>query len=156
MVSLSLGLFGISIAVVQGLLIRQMIKRLGERRLLVFGMSFNLLVFVLLAFLTSGTWALILTPFTAMGAVVVPTLQGLIAKMGDDNQQGEIQGIVSSVRSIAVIVAPMIMTTIFFAATRPDGAVYFPGAPFLLSAGFVALCLGIFLSRPKGSLSKTS
>ncbi|MGB1234243.1 MAG: MFS transporter [Planktomarina sp.] len=154
MIGYSLAGFGISIAFVQGYLIRKIIPAFGERKVLIFGLFFSLIMFTLLAFVTSGPLVMVLTPIAAMGAMVVPTLQGLISKMARDDQQGEVQGIVSSIRSLAVLMAPLVMTYVFFAATRPDGPVYQPGAPFMVSMLFVVLCLILFLSRPKGTWSK--
>ncbi len=144
MVGLSLALFGISIAVVQGFLIRKVVARFSARQIILFGFVFDFIIFVVLAFITSGTWALILTPIAALGAVVVPSLQGVIARMADDNQQGEIQGIISSVRSLSVIAAPLVMTTAFFWGTREGAIIFLPGAPFLLSAAVVVVCLVIY------------
>jgi DHA1 family tetracycline resistance protein-like MFS transporter len=48
----------------------------------------------------------------------------------------------------------MVMTGTFAAFTAPGTALYLPGAPFLLSAGLVALALFIFVRRaPRASLS---
>ncbi len=156
MVGYSLAGFGISIAFVQGYLIRKIIPAFGERKVLIFGLFFSLTMFTILAFIGSGFWTMILTPVAALGAMVVPTLQGIISKMASDDQQGEVQGIVSSIRSLAVLAAPMVMTWVFFAATRPDGPIYLPGAPFLVSMGFVLACIALFISRPRGSLRKAS
>ncbi len=144
MLGLSLALFGISIAVVQGFLIRKVVARYTARQIILFGFVFDLVIFVVLAFITSGTWTLILTPIAALGALVVPSLQGVIARMADDNQQGEIQGIISSVRALSVIAAPLVMTSAFFWGTREGAAFFLPGAPFLVSAAVVVVCLAIF------------
>ncbi|MGB0797832.1 MAG: MFS transporter [Planktomarina sp.] len=152
MVGFSLAAFGISIAVVEGYLIRIILPWLGERKTLIYGFMFNIVIFSVLGFITSGMWTLMLTPITALGAIVVPTMRGIIAKKAADNQQGEVQGIVASVQSLAVIIAPLILTNVFFATTRPDTVFYLPGAAFLVAAVFVVIALAIFMTRPKGSL----
>ncbi|MGV6840394.1 MAG: MFS transporter [Planktomarina sp.] len=144
MLGYSLALFGISIAIVQGYLIRKIIPRFGEHKVLGFGLLFSLAIFIYMAFATSSLLTLILTPISALGAMVVPTLQGLISRKAAKDQQGEVQGIVTSIRSLAVLTAPMIMTAAFYAGTRPGGAVYMPGAPFVVSVASVLLCIVIF------------
>ena len=153
MIGLSLASFGISIAVVQGLFIRHIIPKLGERKTIVFGLIFNISVFLVLGFITSAFWAFLLAPVSALGAIVIPAMRGIMANKAEDNQQGEVQGIVASTQSLAVIFAPLVLTYVFYASTRPESSFNLPGAPFLFSAAIVSLSLAIFVTRRKGSIS---
>ncbi|MFT6023308.1 MAG: DHA1 family tetracycline resistance protein-like MFS transporter [Ascidiaceihabitans sp.] len=143
-IGLSLGLFGVTIALVQGLLIRPFIRILGERGTVIYGFGFDLMAFLALAFVTSGTLALILTPLAALAGVVTPALQGIMSKAVDDNQQGELQGALTSVSALAMIFAPLAMTYTFAAFTAESAPVYMPGAPFLLSVVLIAIALFVF------------
>lgn len=143
MVGLSMMLFGVSMALVQGGLIRIALRHFRERSLLIFGLTFELGCFLLLTVITSGLWALILVPLSALGAMVNPTVMGWMSRAVADNAQGELQGIVGSARSVAAIFAPLVMTKLFGSFTA-DGAPYMPGAPFLLSAVLMLFCLLIF------------
>lgn len=145
MVGLSLALFGIAVAVVQAGLIRIVLRILGERGTILYGLCFNFVALAVMGFVRDGTVALWLTPLTALGAVVTPALQAQMSKAAPDDRQGVLQGVVSSTRSMAYIVAPLAMTQIFWVFTAGEGA-GFPGAPFLLSAGLMVLCLGVFLT----------
>ena len=153
-IGLSLGLFGIMLAIVQGVLIRPIMRFLGERGTVVYGHVFDVCAFVALAFVTSGTLALVLVPLAALAAVITPALQGIMSKAVGADAQGELQGALTSVSAMAMILSPMVMTGTFAAFTAPGTALYLPGAPFLLSAGLVALALFIFVRRaPRASLS---
>jgi DHA1 family tetracycline resistance protein-like MFS transporter len=83
---------GISVAIVEGLLIRRILPWLGERRTIIIGFMFNIAMFAALGFLTSGFWALIIAPFSALGSIVVPAMRGIMANKAAANQQGEVQG----------------------------------------------------------------
>ncbi|MFP7672578.1 TCR/Tet family MFS transporter [Marivita sp. S0852] len=144
MIGLSLGMFGIMMAVVQGGLIRVILHRLGERGTVIYGLVFDIAAFGALAFITSGTVALFLTPLTALGAVITPALQGIMSRTVGDRRQGELQGALTSVGAMAMIVSPMLMTYVFATFTRSEAPVYFPGAPFLLSLGLIAVALFVF------------
>ncbi len=146
MIGLSLGAFGIAMAVVQGGLIRWIIPALGEARAVACALVFNLCAFGVLSQLTSGTVAILFTPLTALGAIVTPTLQGMMSRRVPDDSQGELQGVISSAKSIAMIFAPLVLTRIFWVFTTGDGP-YLPGAPFVLSAVLMVLCLGVFTLR---------
>ena len=147
MVGLSLALFGIAIALVQGGLIRIALARLGERGTVIYGLCFNVLAFLAVAFVTDGTAALILTPLLAFGAVVTPALQGMMSQTVADNAQGELQGVLASANAVAMILSPVLMTQAFAAFTADGAALHFPGAPFLVSMGLMLACLAIYLSR---------
>ncbi|MEM1234273.1 MAG: TCR/Tet family MFS transporter [Pseudomonadota bacterium] len=148
MVGVSLGTFGISMAIVQGFLIRLIIPMLGVRATILYGFIFNTGIFIALAVLTNGWLVLALTPISALGAVVVPALQGLMSQRAGDDQQGELQGVITSAKALALIVSPLFMTQLFFFYTR-EGGTYLPGAPFLLSAGLVLACLIVFVTRKR-------
>lgn len=153
MIGLSLGLFGIMMAVVQGGLIRLILARLGERGTVIYGLVFDLFAFGSLAFVTLGTVALILTPLAALGAVITPALQGIMSKAVGDKRQGELQGALTSVGAIAMIIAPMVMTGVFARYTRPEADLYFPGAPFLLSLVLILIALAVFLTPRRSSVA---
>lgn len=142
-IGLSLGIYGISAALVQVVLIRVMIARVGERRTVIYGLVFDVIACVALAVVTSGTGALILTPVAAIGAVVTPALQGIMSRRVSDDAQGELQGVLASIHALAVIVSPLMMTWTFAAFTRPEAAIFFPGAPFLLAAALLVLALAL-------------
>ncbi len=150
---LSLGLFGISMAIVQGGLIRPILRQLGERGSVIYGHIADVGVFLLIGFVSSGTFLLVLTPLAALPAVITPALQGIMSKAVDDNQQGELQGALTSVSAPAMIIAPMIMTYVFYAFTRSAAPVYMPGAAFYLSAILMALGLTVFLRAGKIAVS---
>ncbi len=146
MIGLSLGLFGIMMAVVQGGLIRLILARLGERGTVIYGLVFDVFAFGALAFVTSGTVALILTPLAALGAVITPALQGIMSKAVGAKRQGELQGALTSIGAIAMIVSPMVMTGVFAQYTRAEADIFFPGAPFLLSLALIFVALVVFLA----------
>lgn len=153
MVGYSLSAFGLAIAVVQGGLIRPILHRFGEKRTVLYGLCFNVLAFAAMATVTNGTLALFLTPLAALGAVVTPALQGIMSRAVADNAQGELQGVLSSVNALSMIISPIVMTQIFALFTRPESAVFFPGAPFVLSMCLLFVCLAIYFSRPRGAVA---
>ena len=119
MIGLSLGAFGIAMALVQGGLIRLILKWFGDRGTIIYGLVFNFFAFLVLAFVESGTLAILFIPLTALGAVVTPAVQGLMSRATSDNSQGELQGVLSSTAALATIISPLIMTQVFPMAPSP-------------------------------------
>ncbi|MEL6410517.1 MAG: TCR/Tet family MFS transporter [Pseudomonadota bacterium] len=136
MIGLSLTVFGLSMALVQGGLIRVIIARFGEVSTVNIGFFFAVGSLAVLGFISNGTLALMLIPFAALAAMTVPALQAIMSKQTPENAQGELQGIFTSVGALAMIITPLSMTSIFAVFTKDGAPVFLPGAPFL-----AALCL---------------
>ena len=149
MIGLSLGVFGIGIAIVQGLLMKPILDRIGERKAVIFGLGVDVVAFGSLGFITNGWLALALIPLTAFGSVAGPALQGIMSRTAHDDQQGELQGTVASITAVATIVAPLIVTQTFYYFTADTAPVYLPGAPFLVSALLTMGCIVVFMQTPR-------
>ncbi|MFC4671534.1 TCR/Tet family MFS transporter [Seohaeicola nanhaiensis] len=148
LIGLSLALYGIGAAAVQILLMRWLIARRGERGTAVLGIVFEGLACVMLAVVTSGPLALILTPIASLGAVAMPALQGMLSRRTGADAQGELQGVIASVHAMAAILSPLIMTTTFAAFTAEGARVFFPGAPFVLAALLLGLSILVICRTP--------
>lgn len=148
LIGLSLALYGIGAAAVQILLMRWLIARRGERGTAVLGIVFEGLACVMLAVVTSGPLALILTPIASLGAVAMPALQGMLSRRTGADAQGELQGVIASVHAMAAILSPLIMTTTFAAFTAEGARVFFPGAPFVLAALLLGLSILVIRRTP--------
>jgi DHA1 family tetracycline resistance protein-like MFS transporter len=144
-IGLSLGLFGIMMAVVQGFLIRPAIKYLGERGTIIYGLFFDILAFGFLSIVNSGTVALLFVPVAALAGIVSPALQGLMSQAVGDDQQGELQGALTSLSALAMIISPMLMTSTFAAFTSETAPFYMPGAPFLLALILTLIAIALFM-----------
>ena len=138
-IGLSLALVGVGFAVVQGGLIRVILRKLGEVRTALAGFAANVAAMVALAFATQGWMVYAMIPVTAIGAIVTPALTGLMANRTPDNAQGELQGVLASSQAIVSVISPLFMTQLFGAFTTAGAPVHFPGAPFLAAAVLMAL-----------------
>lgn len=130
----SLSFIGLMVVLVQGLLIRIIIPRLGKERSVYIGLMLYSLGFILFAFATQGWEMYIFIIPYALGGITDPSLQGLISTQISENEQGELQGGITSLRSVAAVLGPAIMTNLFSYFTGKDAPFIFHGAPFLVGA----------------------
>jgi DHA1 family tetracycline resistance protein-like MFS transporter len=144
MVGVSLASFGIAMAIVQGGAIRLIIPRLGEHRTVLLGFWMNMLAFLLFALMKQGWMVFALIPLTSIGIIAGPALQGIMSRMADDNQQGELQGVLTSVGAVGMILSPLVMTFSFSYFTSGAAVFYFPGAPFVVSFLLIAVSIAVF------------
>lgn len=134
MVGYSLGFFGLMIALVQGLLIRIVIPKIGQERGVYIGLIFYSIGFMLFAFATRG-WMMFafIIPYT-LGGIAGPSIQGIISGSVPANEQGELQGGLTSLMSFSTIIGPVLMTALFAYFTGDNAPFQFPGAPFLMGS----------------------
>ncbi|MGR3701765.1 MAG: TCR/Tet family MFS transporter [Paracoccaceae bacterium] len=147
LIGLSLAVYGLSLAVAQGTLVGPAIRTFGEARTVLLGLMIQTASLVILGIIASGNLLLMLIPVTAIGAIGLPALQGILSRAVPDNAQGELQGVLTSLTSVAMILAPLVMTQTFAHFTRVDANPYLPGAPFLLSAVIMTLAAVIYVIR---------
>ncbi|HSM42438.1 MAG TPA: TCR/Tet family MFS transporter [Afifellaceae bacterium] len=144
-IGLSLAVVGIGFAIVQGWLIRRILPALGETRTAIAGFAINAVGMALIAFASAGWMIYALMPLTALGAIVPPALTGTMSNRIPDDAQGELQGAMSSIAGITMIITPLVMTQLFGQFTARDGLPYFPGAPFLAAALLMAAAIPPFV-----------
>lgn len=144
MIGGSLALFGAAMAVVQGGLIRPVLHRFAERGTVLIGFACSITTFGLIATVTWGSAILILTPLAALAGVIPPALQALMSARVTPERQGALQGLLTSASALAMVVAPLVMTSVFAAFTSASTPVYFAGAPFVLSMILSVVALVLF------------
>ncbi len=138
-VGLSLALVGAASALVQGALVGPLVRRHGERRVLLGGLLAGAAGFTAYAFAASGAAFLAGIPIVALWGLAGPTAQGLMTRHVGPTVQGELQGAMGSLQGVATIIGPMLFASTFAWSIR-DGAIWqVPGAAFLLAGALLAL-----------------
>ncbi len=127
MVGLSLGLVGFLIAMVQGVLLRVVNPWLGNERSVYIGLCLYALGMLLFAF-ANQSWMMFafLVPY-CLGGIAGPALQSIISGHVPPNEQGELQGGLTSLMSLTAIFGPLIMNNLFYLFTSPRSPRAFPG-----------------------------
>jgi DHA1 family tetracycline resistance protein-like MFS transporter len=139
-IGLSLSAYGVLVAVAQAGVMPFAVARLGEARLLVWGMALAVLAFAGLGFADAVWMVAILLPMAALTDLVPPTLMALSANTVDEDRQGMVQGVIASLSSLAAVLAPLVYTPLFGLFVSGAAGVRLPGAPFLFS-GLLVLAL---------------
>lgn len=132
MVGISLGAIGLLVGIVQGGLIRVINPKLGNEKSIYVGMALYTIGMFLFATATQS-WMMFafLIPY-CLGGIAGPAMQAVISSQVPANEQGEIQGTLSSLMSASAIVGPPMMSTVFYYFTHKEAPFQFAGAPFVL------------------------
>jgi MFS transporter, DHA1 family, tetracycline resistance protein len=149
-VGLSLALVGVSSAVVQGALVGPLVARLGERLTLLTGLAFGIAGFLAYGIAPTGVVFLAVIPLVALWGLSGPSAQGLMTRLVDPRQQGELQGANGAVLGIAAMIGPGLFTLTFARFISADQRWQVPGAPFFLAALLLAIAwlIGLNVARP--------
>ena len=149
----SLMAVGISAAIVQGGLIKTLLARLGERKCVILGGLATAFAYIAYAYVPYGWMVYPVILVGAFGGILQPALQGIMSRTIPADSQGELQGAIASLMSVAMIFGPIIMTRTFSIFTVETAPIYFPGAPFLL-AGLLVIISAIPLRLAFKNLAK--
>ncbi len=143
MIGISLGIVGILVGLVQGLLIRYTNPKLGNNKSVYYGLLLYALGLTLFAF-ASQSWMMFvfLVPY-CLGGICGPALQAIISSNVPANEQGELQGSLTSLISLTSIFGPMLMTGLFSYFTSPKAPFHFSGISFLVGAVFMLISVGV-------------
>lgn len=141
-IGLSLAMVGVMFVVGQGGLMRVLVPWLGERRAILMGLTVAVTGMLAYAFVPVG-W--MVYPIMVLGmfgwTIAQPSVQGLMSRSVPPNEQGLLQGAISSLMNLTSIVGPPIWTGLFGYFVSPAALVIFPGAAFLAASCIFAIAL---------------
>lgn len=133
-VGISLAVVGVCVGLVQGLLIRKTMTKLGSEKSVYLGFAFYAVGMVLFGIASQGWMMYAFTFIYCIGGIAGPALQGIISNHVPANEQGELQGGLTSLISVTSIVGPPLMTGLFAYFTSTKAPFQFPGIPFIVGS----------------------
>ena len=144
MVGISLAVVGVLVGGVQAGLTRVIVPKIGNEKSIYLGLLLYTLGLVLFAFATQS-WMMFafLIPY-CLGGICGPSLQSVISGHVPRNQQGELQGALTSLMSLTTVIGPLIMNSSFSYFTSDKAPFYFPGVHFLIGA--VCMLLSVIIT----------
>jgi len=145
-VGLTLAMVGICAMAVQGAGVGPIVRRLGERRALLLGLGCGALGFLIFGAAPSGPLFWLGIPVMALWGVAGAAVQALMTRLVAPDQQGQLQGAITSVQSVSQLVGPFLFTLTFAYFISPQAPLKLPGAPFLLASAVLLLLLAMAIA----------
>jgi DHA1 family tetracycline resistance protein-like MFS transporter len=147
MIGLSLVATGLAMAIVQATLTGRLTSALGGERAALLGLSVAAASALAYAFIPAAWMVFVVTALGALQAITYPSLNALMSRHIPPDAQGELQGGIASLASIANVAGPLLMTQTLGYFTSTHAGVYFPGAAFALAAVINGLGALLIFSR---------
>lgn len=150
-IGISLALVGVFTAAISGGLTGRIVSWLGERRTLYIGQFFGALGMVIAGLARTGGLYMASIPVISMWNISFPAAQGIMTHHVSEREQGELQGAISSLRSIAFVIGPFLFSWTFKWSIDPSHGINIPGAGYFLAAAllFTAAVLATRVEQPR-------
>ena len=158
MIGVSLAVVGIFTAAISGGLTGRIVAWLGERRTLYIGQFFGAVGMVIAGIARGGALYIASIPVISMWNISFPAAQGMMTHRVSEREQGELQGAIQSLRSIAFVIGPFLFSGTFAWFINPKRSFQLPGAPYYLAAAllFTAMLMATRVEQPQfGQVSPT-
>ncbi|OJX53909.1 MAG: tetracycline resistance MFS efflux pump [Devosia sp. 66-22] len=141
MVGISLAGYGIFHAIVQAVLPGPASKRFGERNALLIGLACECAGLLLMGFATQGWVVFAALPLFALGGIGIPAFQSLATRQADADKQGQLQGVMASIVSLASIFGPLYFAGFYFGIKD-----WWPGLIWIIGVGTYLLAIPLILA----------
>jgi DHA1 family tetracycline resistance protein-like MFS transporter len=149
-IGMSLAVVGACSVVISAGVVGPAVARLGERRTLYIGQFFGALGMLVAGLARTGLAYFISIPVMMIWTISGPAAQGIMTHRVSASEQGELQGAISSLRAIAVIIGPGLFTFTFAYFIDAKHGRNLPGAPWYLGAAllFFAMLMSFRIEQP--------
>src|SRR5229473_1338879 len=151
MIGISLAVVGVFTAAISGGLTGRIVAWLGERRTLYIGQFFGAVGMVIAGIARGGALYIASIPVISMWNISFPAAQGMMTRRVSEREQGELQGAIGSLRSIAFVIGPFLFSGTFAFFINPKHSFQLPSAPYYLAAAllFTAMIMATRLEQPQ-------
>jgi len=145
---LSLFVVGVASVLMQGVLMGRAVRRFGERRLAIAGMTSGVLASLAYAFVPQGWMVYPVILSNLLGFAAMPALQALISRGFDQSRQGLTLGSLNSINGVMTVVAPIVGTALFAQVAHLPADDLRLSVTFFLGAGLQAIAVLIAWRQP--------
>src|ERR1700692_2098095 len=153
----SLFVVGVCTAAISAGLTGRVVAWLGERRTLYIGQFFGAVGMMIAGLARSGAVYVASIPVISMWNISFPAAQGIMTHHVSEREQGELQGAIGSLRSIAFVIGPFLFSWTFAWFIDPKHSFQLPAAGYYLAAAllFTAMFMATRIKQPQFTAAST-
>jgi DHA1 family tetracycline resistance protein-like MFS transporter len=148
-IGLSLALVGVCSIIISAGMVQPTVSRLGERRTLYIGQFFGGLGMILAGLASNSAFFFLSIPVMMLWTLSSPAAQGMMTRRVSASEQGELQGAINSLASLAWIFGPTLFTFTFAYFIDRKHGWNFPGAPWFLGGLLLFVAMGLATRIPR-------
>jgi len=140
---LSLAAVGVMAGMVQGGLTKRVVGWLGEQKTVRYCLTLSIFLYAAYGLATQPWMIYVCIVIGSLSGLVTPAVQSLMSQGVPADEQGALQGSLSSLSSVAGVAGPLLCTQLFGFFIGEKAPAILPGAPFFLSSAMMMLALFI-------------
>ncbi|MFK7885758.1 MAG: MFS transporter [Gammaproteobacteria bacterium] len=145
----SIGYYGVIAFIGQAVIIQMVLPRIGVRAAIWIALLVEMVALLGIGLATAGWFVYLMVTTALISTMQDPAIrQSLSARIPED-AQGELQGGLAALTSIAMIMAPLVYNGTFTLTAGSDPVVDLPGAPFVVAALISGLALLFYAVRTR-------
>lgn len=148
-IGLSLALVGVCSIIISAGLVQPIVSRLGERRTLYVGQFFGGLGMMMAGFARTSAFFFVSIPVMMLWTLSSPAAQGMMTRRVGESEQGELQGAINSLASLAWIFGPALFTFTFAWFIDRERGWNVPGAPWFLGGVLLFIAMAMTMRIPR-------
>jgi MFS transporter, DHA1 family, tetracycline resistance protein len=137
----SLAAVGVGSVLVQGFLLRHLLKRVSPQKLAVLGLLSSTMAYALWGMATQGWMMFAVIGVNLLGGTVAAAVNSMISAAADSRSQGQTLGAVSSLGSLMAVLAPMLGAPLLALVSHLPRGDWRIGAPFYFCAALQTVSL---------------
>jgi len=137
----SLAAVGVGSVLVQGFLLRHLLKWVSPQKLAVLGLFSSALAYALWGMATQGWMMFAVIAVNLLGGTVAAAVNSMISAAADSRSQGQTLGAVSSLGSLMAVLAPMLGAPLLAMVSHLPRGDWRIGAPFYFCAALQTVSL---------------
>jgi DHA1 family tetracycline resistance protein-like MFS transporter len=142
-IGLSLMFVGVATGLVQALLVKKLVPKLGDTRAVVVGFCISIVAQVGYGLAPYGWMIYAIICVGCLAGISQPALQAYITKHVPPTEQGAVQGVFAGLASLAGIPGPFIASHSFGWAIAPGRTLHLPGIAFFEGALLMSVALAL-------------
>ncbi|ANJ73405.1 Tet(A)/Tet(B)/Tet(C) family tetracycline efflux MFS transporter [Ralstonia insidiosa] len=139
---LSLAAYGLMHALSQAFLTGPIARAVGERRAVVLSVMMDMAGFAAMAWISAGWMVYPTMVLLCMAEIGMPAMQAMLSRQVSEHEQGELQGALASMASVAAMVGPLAATAVYAATAQ-----FWSGTVWLMGAVLNGVCLIVLMQR---------
>jgi len=139
----SLAVVGVAFVFVSAFVVQRSSSRFGDRGTLMIGLWVGAIAFAMFGLASSATLFWIAIVVNSLSLLAGPASQALMTRRVSEQEQGELQGALASMRGIAMLIGPLLFTATFSYFIDPRRAVTEPGAPWFLASALMLVAIAV-------------
>ncbi|MEO0574156.1 MAG: TCR/Tet family MFS transporter [Pseudomonadota bacterium] len=147
----SIAYYGGIAFVAQAVIIHLLMPRIGVRAAIWIALLVEMIALFGIGFATTGWFVYLMVTTALISTMQDPAIRQMLSSRVPEDAQGELQGGLSALTSIAMILSPLIYNGTFALTAGESPIIDFPGSPFVIASLMSGLALVFFAARSRAT-----